>query len=161
MLVLDEITAGWRFTCGGAHLAYNLAPDMAVFAKALGNGHPMAAIIGRSGVMDAAQHSFISSTYWTESVGPTAALATLRKMQTQDVPSHLSRIGDRLREGWCALGQQHGLSMQATGHAALLHLGFAHDDAAALGTLFTARMLERGYLAGALLSDPRPLGKAH
>ena len=66
---------------------------MAVFAKAMGNGHPMAAIIGRAEVMQAAQDSFISSTYWTEGVGPVAALATVHKMQRVDVPGHVAAIG--------------------------------------------------------------------
>src|SRR5262249_9653500 len=77
-LVIDEITAGWRLHPGGAHLRYGLSPDMAVFAKALGNRHPMAAVIGRKRIMDAVQRSFISSTYWTEGVGPAAGLATIR-----------------------------------------------------------------------------------
>lgn len=148
VLVIDEITAGWRFTRGGAHLQYGLEPDVAVFAKALGNGHPMAAVIGRASVMEAAQRSFISSTYWTESVGPTAALAVLAKMERVDVVGHVHRIGERMRAGWQALNERHGLSMHVRGHAPLLHLGFDHADAAALGTLFTVRMLRHGFLAG-------------
>ena len=97
--VFDEITTGWRFTLGGAHLRYGVEPDVAVFAKALGNGHPMAAVIGRPEVMQAAQESFISSTYWTEGVGPAAALATIRKMQRFDVPGHIAKIGTSVAEG--------------------------------------------------------------
>jgi len=146
--IIDEITAGWRFNRGGAHLHYGLAPDVAVFAKALGNGHPMAAVIGRAEVMQAAQRSFISSTYWTESVGPTAALATLDRFEAHDVPAHVHRIGELMRAGWHRLGEAHGLPMQAHGHAPLLKLGFDHEQAAALGTLLTTRMLERGFLMG-------------
>ena len=58
---------------------YDVEPDMAMFGKALGNGYPIAAIIGKSQVMEAAQKSFISSTYWTERVGPAAAIATIKK----------------------------------------------------------------------------------
>jgi glutamate-1-semialdehyde 2,1-aminomutase len=147
-LVFDEITTGWRLHLGGVHLKYGVSPDVVVFAKALGNGHPMAAVLGRSRIMQAAQTSFISSTYWTEGVGPTAALAAVRKMQTVDVPAHVERIGDRFRHGWQTLGQEHGVPATATGHPALLHLGFDHPEAAALGTLLTVRMLQRGYLTG-------------
>src|SRR5262249_52481261 len=87
-LVFDEVTAGFRLNGGGAHLAYGVDPDMAVFAKAIANGFPMAAIIGRASVMDAAQDTFVSSTAWTERVGSVAALATLRKHQQLDVPRH-------------------------------------------------------------------------
>lgn len=147
-LVLDEITAGWRLHPGGAHLRYGLTPDMAVFAKALGNGHPMAAVIGRKRLMDAAQHSFISSTYWTEGVGPTAALATVRKLLQNDVPAHVARVGDQFRDGWLALGIRHGVPSRASGHPALLSLTIDHPDALALMTLWTVRMLEQGWLCG-------------
>ena len=77
VLIVDEISAGFRMNTGGAHLNFNLQPDMAVFSKALGNGYPIAAVIGITDVMDAAQKSFISSTNWTERTGPTAAIATI------------------------------------------------------------------------------------
>ncbi|MDC0937009.1 aminotransferase class III-fold pyridoxal phosphate-dependent enzyme, partial [Pirellulales bacterium] len=86
VLVFDEVSAGWRICLGGAHLQFEVRPDMAVFSKAIANGYPMAAILGVRTVMQAAQESFISSTMWTDGVGPAAALATLRKFQQHDVP---------------------------------------------------------------------------
>lgn len=147
-LVFDEISSGWRLHPGGAHLKYGVLPDIAVFAKALGNGHPMAAIIGRRRLMDAAQTTFISSTYWTEAVGPTAALATIRKLRDLNVVEHVTRIGERMRELWHALGRRHGVPTQASGHAALLRLGFEHPQAAAIATLLSVRMIDRGLLVG-------------
>ncbi|NOX55152.1 MAG: aminotransferase class III-fold pyridoxal phosphate-dependent enzyme [Planctomycetes bacterium] len=148
VLIFDEISAGWRLHLGGAHLRYGVVPDIAVFAKAISNGFPMGAILGRREVMDAAQRSFISSTYWTDGVGPAAALATIRKMQTVDVPAHVARIGDLFRDGLNELGRRYGVPLRVTGHPALLHIGFDHSDAAALGTLLTVRMLDRGFLTG-------------
>ena len=147
-LVFDEISSGWRMHLGGAHLKYGVMPDLAVFAKAIGNGHPMAAIIGRREVMDAAQTSFISSTYWTEGVGPTAALATIRKLKRVDIAAHTTRLGGLMRDGWKSLGKQTGVPVKVSGHPALLHLSFEHEHAAALGTLVTARMLDKGFLCG-------------
>jgi glutamate-1-semialdehyde 2,1-aminomutase len=147
-LVFDEISSGWRMHLGGVHLKYGIEPDIAVFAKAISNGHPLAAIIGRRRVMDAAQVSFISSTNWTEAVGPTAALATIRKLRQVDIAAHTSRIGGLMRDGWLALGRQLNVPIKVSGHPALLHLGFDHEQDAALGTLFTARMLEEGFLTG-------------
>ncbi len=146
MLVLDEITAGWRFAFGGAHLVYGIEPDAAVFAKALGNGHPIAALVGRKRMMEAMERSFISSTYWTEGVGPVAALATLRKMQTVDLPAHIRGIGERFRHQIAALAHRHLVNVSFAGHAALTSMRFDHPDHAALLTLWTARMLERGFL---------------
>ena len=104
--------------------------------------------IGRRRFMDAVQTSFISSTYWTEAVGPTAALATIRKLREVNIAAHTKHIGGLMRGGWHALGEKFGVPAKATGHSALLHLNFGHEQAAALGTLFTARMVERGYLCG-------------
>ena len=148
VLVFDEISSGWRMHLGGIHMKYGVKPDIAVFAKAISNGHPMAAIIGRRRFMDAVQTSFISSTYWTEGVGPTAALATIRKLRDVNIASHTRHIGGLMREGWHALGKKFGVPAKAAGHSALLHLSFDNEQTAALATLFTARMIERGYLCG-------------
>jgi glutamate-1-semialdehyde 2,1-aminomutase len=148
VLVFDEISVGWRMALGGAHLRYEVLPDVAVFAKALGNGHPIGAIIGRAAVMQAAQESFVSSTYWTEGVGFAAALATVHKLQQVDAPAHVAAIGAAFRDAWHELGEKHHVPARASGHPALLSLGFEHPDAAALGTLYTTRMLDHGFLAG-------------
>ncbi|MEQ9067526.1 MAG: aminotransferase class III-fold pyridoxal phosphate-dependent enzyme, partial [Gimesia chilikensis] len=123
-------------------------PDIAAFAKALGNGHPIAALIGRRSVKYAAEYSFISSTYWTEGVGPTAALATIKKMRSVDVRQHIDQIGEAFRAGWSELGARHQLPVKVFGHSVLLHHTFDHPQAAELGTLFTIRMLDHGFLTG-------------
>ena len=82
VLIFDEISSGFRLNTGGAHLIFNVNPDIAVFSKALGNGYPIAAIIGKANVMEAAQSSFISSTMWTERIGSTAALVTIKKYKS-------------------------------------------------------------------------------
>ena len=79
VLVIDEISAAFRMNTGGAHLNLGITPDIAVFSKALGNGYPIGAIIGITKVMDIVQDTFISSTYWTERIGPSAALACIKK----------------------------------------------------------------------------------
>ena len=107
VLIVDEISAAFRMNTGGAHLVMGLEPDVAVFSKAIGNGYPMAAIIGKSTVMDAAQRSFISSTYWTERIGPVAALATIKKHRMHDVGKHLMKIGQAVQNGWRELFEKH------------------------------------------------------
>ena len=81
VLIFDECTTGFRETLGGLHKKINVIPDMAVFGKAIGNGYAITSIVGRREVMDYAQSSFISSTFWTERIGPTAALKTLEIME--------------------------------------------------------------------------------
>ena len=145
-LIMDEITIGWRLCLGGSHLRYGLEPDLAVFAKTTGNGHPISAVVGRRDIMQAAQNSFISSALWTEAVGPAAALATIRKFQRLDVPSHVARIGELTRQGLEDLSKSCNVPFGSTGHPALTFFHFDHPEAAALQTLWTVRMLDRGYL---------------
>ena len=147
VLVFDEITAGWRMTIGGAHLLLNVNPDIAVFAKAISNGIPMAAIIGTSQVMEAAQGTFISSTYWTERLGPVAALSTIKKFKALKVHEHLQRIGAIVQKGWIKSAKQYKLDLHVSGITPLCHFDFKHNDPLVLKTLFTQLMLERGFLA--------------
>lgn len=147
LLVVDEISAGWRLNTGGAHLCYGLEPDIAVVAKAMSNGYPMAAIIGTEDAMQAAQKSFISSTYWTERIGLVAALATIRKHQREVVPEHLNRIGEMVKAGWRTAADKTGIALHVSGIAPLGHFVFEYDNGQAIRTLFTQMMLERGFLA--------------
>ena len=147
VLVFDEVSSGWRLNTGGAHLLYGVTPDIAVFAKAISNGYPMGAIIGVGEVMQAAQSTFISSTYWTEKIGPTAALATIRKHQDCNVPKHLIEIGNRIQSGWKQAADSCGLKISVSGIPPLGHFSFDYENSQAIQTLFTQIMLEKGFLA--------------
>ncbi len=148
VLIFDEITAGWRSHFGGIHLKLGVNPDMAVFAKATSNGYPLAAIIGRGEVMDAAQLTFVSSTFWTERIGPTAGLATINEMGRINASAHVQKMGDLVRDGWKAAGAKHGLPVKVGGLPALCSLAFeAGDLSRAMMTLFTQEMLARGFLS--------------
>jgi glutamate-1-semialdehyde 2,1-aminomutase len=149
LLIFDEITIGFRLHRGGSHLRFGVNPDIAVFAKALGNGHPIAAVIGTRAAMDGAHSSFISSTYWTEGVGPAAAVATLRKMMRLDVPAHVAHIGQLVKQQWRTLGDKHGLPVVTdNGYPCMAHFKFDGAWANELKTLYTQRMLARGFLSG-------------
>ena len=147
VLIFDEITAGWRFHTGGIHMTLGVEPDIAVFAKSISNGFPMGAVIGRSEVMDAAQSSFISSTYWTEAIGPTAALATIAKMRAVNLPEKVRCTGERILKAWSELGRKHDLPVSVHGLPALCSFAFECDDAQMLKTAMTYEMLNRGFLA--------------
>jgi glutamate-1-semialdehyde aminotransferase len=147
-LIVDEITAGFRTHPGGYHEVLGLEPDVVVYGKALGNGYPVSAVVGKERVMDEAQESFISSTFWTERVGPSAALATLEKFRSESVGDHLVGIGERITDGWEDLAEENGLCIKTKGLAPLTTFVVKHDDGQAATTLFTQEMLDRGYLAG-------------
>lgn len=147
VLIFDEITTGFRMTNGGIHLINDVFPDIAVFAKCMANGYAMAAVIGKEEVMQAAQKTFISSTNWTERVGPVAALATIRKIIREKVHKHIIRIGEQVMEGWEESARKTGLSIDVGGLPTVSHFSFQYDNDMELLTLFNQLMLDRGYLA--------------
>lgn len=145
LLIFDEITIGWRYCFGGSHLALGTNPDMAVYAKAMGNGHPIAAVIGTKEAMDGAHTSFISSTYWTEAVGPTAALAVINKIEKTKVWEHAKNIGLTVQKDWKEAAKRHGLNINCHGIPCLAHFGFV-DAPLEMKTLYTRLMLDEGFL---------------
>jgi len=147
VLIFDEITTGWRMRVGGIHELYGVRPDIAVYGKAMSNGFPMSAVVGKREVMDVAQESFISSTYWTDRIGPAASLATINKMLKNDVPSHLCKIGNLISKGWRKLAKAYNLKIEIMGIPPLTTFAFDHEESQALHTLFTQEMLDRGFLA--------------
>ena len=151
VLIFDEVTSGFRMNVGGIHLLKGVYPDIAVFGKALGNGYPISAIVGKRSVMEAAQDTFISSTFWTERIGFTAALATIKKMEEQNVPEKLIHYGELINKGWSELAQKHGLEIHISGIPPLTHITFKTENPLAVQTLYTQEMLEKGYLLGAAI----------
>ena len=146
-LVFDEVSSAWKSNLGGAHLRFKVYPDICVFAKGMSNGYPMAAIIGRKQVMLAAQETFISSTYWTDRIGPTAALATIRKLKDKNVAQHLIKIGRQVVEGWQKIATKHSLGITRTGTYPLAHFSFNHEKHLVLRSILTQEMLKKGFLA--------------
>ncbi|MFB6199156.1 MAG: aminotransferase class III-fold pyridoxal phosphate-dependent enzyme, partial [Halobacteriaceae archaeon] len=147
-LVFDEITSGFRETYGGYHQRFDINPDVVVYGKALGNGYPISAVVGREPIMDMAQESFVSSTFWTERVGFSAALATLDKFESKSVHQHLQWVGDTVTDGWERRANNAGLDIHTKGLKPLAHFSFEHSESQAAMTLFTQEMLDRGFLAG-------------
>ena len=148
VLIFDECTSGFRQTYGGLHKLYGVEPDMAMFGKALGNGYAITATIGRRAIMEAAQSTFISSTFWTERIGPSAALKTLEVMEHERSWEKITRTGETIREGWTGLAASHGLDIEHFGLPALAGFSFKSPKHLAYKTLITQEMLKRGFLAG-------------
>lgn len=151
VFIVDEISAGFRLTTGGAHLVvHHVTPDIAVFSKALGNGYPIAAIIGKADVMQSAQQTFISSTNWTERIGPSAAIAMIRKHKRVDAGKHLVWLGEQIQLAWKEIAKKHGLSIEVGGMKPLSHFAFDHDRAQLMKAYYIQLMLEQGFLASNL-----------
>ncbi len=145
-LIIDEISAGFRICNGGAHLKLGFKPDIAVFSKALGNGFPISAVIGKKWVMQFAQEAFITSTNWTERVGNVAALAMINKFVKNDVSKHLVKIADMVWQGWEELAKKHNLKIHIGGFKPMIHFGFEQNHSTNIA-YFTQEMLKKGFLA--------------
>jgi len=148
VLIFDECTSGFRETFGGLHLKYDVEPDMAMFGKALGNGYAITATIGRREVMEAAQSTFISSTFWTERIGPTAALKTLEVMEREKSWEKITTTGHDIRLRLQQLAGKHSLNLEHWGLPALTGFTIKSEQSLAYKTLITQELLSKGYLTG-------------
>jgi len=147
VLIFDECTSGFRQTYGGIHKFYNVEPDMAMFGKALGNGYAITAVIGKKEIMEAAQNSFISSTFWTERIGPAAALKTLEVMKRYKSWKILPKIGEEVKNKWKEIFHNFNIDFEIFGIPAIPCFSFKGKNALKYKTLFTKLMLERKIIA--------------
>lgn len=147
VLIFDECSSGFRQTFGGLHKMYGVEPDMAMFGKALGNGYAITATIGRRGVMEAAQSTFISSTFWTERIGPAAALKTLEVMERERSWERITQTGLGIGRRWQALAAKYSLPIALNGLPAFIGFGFPLPDMLKYKTFITQEMLKKGFLA--------------
>lgn len=153
VFVLDEVTSGWRFGFPGAAPKLGIEPDIAVYAKAMSNGYPSGAIIGKGAVMDAANASFISSSYWTDGVGTAASFACIGKMQRAGVQQHVWSLGEKLQSGLRDVVARHPALQMKIGSmpcAPSIVFGLGEESGAAKA-LMIRHMLERGFLISSQL----------
>ena len=147
VLVFDECTSGFRQAFGGLHKVCGVEPDMAIFGKTLGNGYAITAVIGRREIMEAAQTTFISSTFWTERIGPSAALQSLEVMQRVRAWEQITETGAYITRRWLELAARHRLAIVTQGLPSLTGFAFSGPNALPYKTLITQEMLAKGYLA--------------
>lgn len=151
VLVFDEVSSSFRLSIGALYKLYNLEPDMVVIGKALGNGHPIAAILGKKSIMTASQASFISSSYWTERVGFVAALETINQFEKNNVIDYLNEIGTYLDIKMTKMFQELGLSIRNIGLISVPVFSIEESNPLLIKTIFTQEMLKKGFLASNLI----------
>lgn len=147
LMIMDEITIGWRNNFGGYHLKLGITPDMAIFAKSLGNGHPISAVIGTAEAMEGGERAFLSSTYWSENVGPTAALATIKEMERTKVWEHTWSVGEQFTAILKAASAKYDIPMNIGNCFPSLNRYSFKENNRQMSTLFTTLMLDQGILA--------------
>ncbi len=151
ILIFDECTSGFRQTNGGLHKLFDVNPDMAMFGKAMGNGHAITAVIGKRSIMDSAQSTFISSTFWTERMGPAAALKTLEVMEEIKAWDIISETGRIVKKTWKEIADSFDVDIEISGIDPLCTFSFNYENNLAYKTFFTQEMLKKGYLAANIM----------
>ncbi len=147
ILIFDECTSGFRKSFGGIHLNTGVNPDISIFGKALGNGYAITSIIGKREIMESAQDSFISSTFWTERIGPSAALKTLEIMEKLKSWEIITRAGELVKKEWNNLAESHDIKIDQWGISSLPGFTINSKYSLEYKTLITQEMLKKGYLS--------------
>ena len=147
ILIFDECTSGFHETFGGLHKKYKVDPDIAIFAKALGNGYAISACIGRQKFMQATQQTFISSTFWTERIGSVAALKTLEVMEDQSSWDLISKLGQNVKDKWKHLAHEYNLPIVVNGLSSMPVFAINSNNWMQYKTFITQEMLKKHILA--------------
>jgi glutamate-1-semialdehyde 2,1-aminomutase len=147
VLIFDECSSGFRQTFGGLYKLYGVEPDLAMYGKAIGNGYAITAVVGKRQIMEMAQKSFISSTFWTERIGPTAAIKTLEIMEREKSWEVITERGKYIAKQWKEMASHHELSLNVFGLPALISYTFNSPNSMEYKTLITQEMLKKGFLA--------------
>lgn len=154
LLVFDEIITGFRWALGGAQAYYGVTPDLACFGKAMGNGMPISAVVGRAEVMRLMERIFYSGTFGGEALSLAAAIATIDKIERRDVIARLWAIGGELlagaRQRIAAAGLAEVIGLVGTPPWAILSFkDHARASRDAIKTLFLTEMIQAGVLINA------------
>ena len=119
ILIFDECTSGYRENMGGIHLKFKVNPDIAIFGKALGSGYAINAIIGKRKIMKKAENTFISSTFWGERIGYTAALSSIKEFERLKVFKKIENNGKLIKSLWLDLSKKYQVPIKIMGTNAI------------------------------------------
>ncbi len=146
ILIFDECTTGFRETLGGLHKRVKVKPDICIFGKALGNGYPITAVLGKKDIMDSVKKTFISSTFWSERSGFAAALKTIEIMEKNKTWRKIIKIGNKIQKKWKNLFKNEKLNIKVNGIPSLSNFIF-YNNHQKYKTLITQEMLKKNILS--------------
>ena len=144
VLILDDVRAGFRLNMGGSNEYFGFKPDLICFSKAMANGYPISACVGRKELMNAASKVFFTGSFWMSAVPMAAALATLKEMVRTDAITKINRMGTLLMNGLREIGERHGLEIITSGPPSIPYIRFADDPNLYLNQIFCSEVTRRG-----------------
>ena len=146
VLILDDVRGGFRIDMAGSWAPLGVDPDLSAYCKAIGNGHPISALMGRDSLSEAVAHTMATGSYWFTGAPMAAAQATIETMLETDGIAHLERVGNALRTGWQQVADSHGVGIRQTGPVSIPLMLFDGDD-------FSTRNVPRAYRFSAELAE--------
>lgn len=146
VLILDDVRGGFRIDMAGSWAPLGVDPDLSAYCKAIGNGHPISALMGRESLSEAVANTMATGSYWFTGAPMAAAQATIETMLETDGIAHLERVGNTLRTGWQQAADSHGVGIRQTGPVSIPLMLFNGDD-------FSTRQVSRAYRFSAELAE--------
>jgi len=144
VLILDDVRTGFRLHLGGSNEYFGFKPDLICFCKAIANGHPISACVGRKELMNSASKVLYTGSFWMSAAPMAAALATLKTLKETNGVEKIKRAGTMLMEGLEKLGAQYGLEIETSGTPGLPFMHFKDDPDYFLQQTFCAEVTRRG-----------------
>ena len=144
VLIVDDVRSGFRLNLAGSHVDYGFTPDLVCFGKALGNGHPIAALTGVDALRQAATDTFYTGTQFFNAGPMAAALATLQELSRIDGANLITEIGSKLNKGLVDVAASHGHELRVTGIPGMPYLRLISDEGFAGHARLIAECVSRG-----------------
>ena len=146
VLIMDEVRAGFRLNDGGSWEPIGVAPDLSAWSKAIGNGYPVAAVLGSESLSDAASRIFVTGSFWFQAVPMAAAIATITAIRDEGAVPAMESIGTKLRDGIERQALAAGVTVFQTGPAQMPNLRFADDRRFAKARVFCGSVVDHGVI---------------
>ena len=126
VLIVDDVRSGFRLHPAGSNVAYGFTPDLVCFGKAIGNGHPLAALVGTDALKDAAKDVYFTGTQFFNAAPMAAAKATLDELGEIDAVGKMTDLGTQLSDGLVKVAGQRGYELIASGIPAMPYYRLAN-----------------------------------
>jgi glutamate-1-semialdehyde 2,1-aminomutase len=144
VLISDDVRCGFRIDLRGSHEHFGFKPDLVCFCKAIGNGHPISALVGSAALKDDAAKVFHTGSYWCQAAPMAAALACLKELVRIDSPRVTQAFGTKLCDGLTAVAESHGYHLKVTGMRSMPFLRLTDDESGMLHQRFCSECTRRG-----------------
>ncbi|EKD28526.1 MAG: hypothetical protein ACD_79C00287G0033 [uncultured bacterium] len=152
LMIFDEIITGFRLSLGGAQKYFSVTPDISAFGKAMANGYPISAVVGKKEIFDAVENKvFISSTYAGDLISISAAIATLKILEEKKVNDYILKLGEQLKNGLNSHIQKYKINATCEGLPHKTFLVFKENKGISgkiIETIFRQESFLRGMFLG-------------